>query len=119
MNGAAEIAVYPAVVTATLLIGGAVIALVGSLGLLKFQSFYERAHAPTLGTTLGTACVALASMIYFSMLATRPVLHEVLIVIFITVTTPISLMVLIRAAVFRDSSANQVPCCKQRGWPHR
>jgi multicomponent K+:H+ antiporter subunit G len=28
--------------------------------------------------------------------------HELLIVIFITVTTPISLMVLIRAAVFRD-----------------
>ena len=30
------------------------------------RTFYERVHAPTLGTTLGTACIVVASMIYFS-----------------------------------------------------
>ena len=84
----------------TLLICGAAITLIGSLGLLRLRSFYERVHAPTLGTTLGTTCIALASMIYFSALGARPVLHELLIIVFVTVTTPISLMVLVRAADF-------------------
>ena len=90
-----------------LLIGGAAITLIGSLGLLRLRSFYERVHAPTLGTTLGTTCIALASMIYFSALGARPVLHELLIIVFVTVTTPISLMVLVRAAVFRNESENE------------
>lgn len=90
------------IVTATLLIGGAAITLIGSTGLLRFKSFYQRVHAPTLGTTLGTAFVALASMVYFSAIEGRLVVHELLIIAFVAMTTPISLMVLIRAAVFRD-----------------
>jgi multicomponent K+:H+ antiporter subunit G len=90
-----------------LLIGGAAITLTGSLGLVRFQRFYERVHAPTLGTTLGSACIALASMIYFSALGSRLVLHELLIIVFVIVTTPISLMILVRAAVFRDESENE------------
>jgi multicomponent K+:H+ antiporter subunit G len=35
------------------------------------------------------------------------VFHEVLIIGFVTVTTPISLMVLVRAAVFRDASESK------------
>ncbi|AMN44123.1 monovalent cation/H(+) antiporter subunit G [Rhodoplanes sp. Z2-YC6860] len=91
------------VLSAVLLVMGAAITLIGSAGLLRLHTFYERVHAPTLGTTLGTACVALASMIYFSALGGRLVLHELLIVIFVTVTTPISLTVLVRAAVFRGT----------------
>jgi multicomponent K+:H+ antiporter subunit G len=106
MNEAAEIHTLPAILTAVLLIGGATLTLIGSLGLLRLRTFYERVHAPTLGTTLGTACVAIASMIYFSTLGSRPVLHEVLIVVFITVTTPISLTILVRAALLRDRSEN-------------
>ena len=41
-------------------------------------------------------------MIYFSALQTRPVLHEFLIIVFVTVTTPVTLMILVRAALFRD-----------------
>lgn len=102
MSAASEIAVLPAILTAVLLLGGAAITLVGALGLLRLRTFYERVHAPTLGTTLGTACVAVASIIYFSALGSRAVLHELLIVAFVTVTTPITLLVLVRAAVFRD-----------------
>lgn len=107
MNAAGEISALPAILTAALLVGGATITLIGSLGLLRLRSFYERVHAPTLGTTLGTTCIAIASMIYFSALGTRPVLHELLIILFVTVTTPISLMVLVRAAVLRDRSEHE------------
>ena len=106
MNAAGDISALPAILTAVLLVGGAAITLIGALGLLRLRTFYERVHAPTLGTTLGTACIASASMIYFSVLGTRPVLHELLIVVFITVTTPITLMILVRAAALRDQSEN-------------
>jgi multicomponent K+:H+ antiporter subunit G len=37
------------------------------------------------------------------------VLHELLIAIFVTATTPISLMILVRAAAFRDESERKAP----------
>nr|WP_246522296.1 monovalent cation/H(+) antiporter subunit G [Neoroseomonas terrae] len=87
---------------AALVLLGAGLALVGSIGLLKLRSFYDRIHAPTLGTTLGIGCVLLASMLFFSVLQTRFVLHEILITAFMVVTTPVTLMLLARAALYRD-----------------
>jgi multicomponent K+:H+ antiporter subunit G len=104
MNEGTHVAVLPEILAGILLVVGAAITLVGSVGLLRLHTFYERVHAPTLGTTLGSTCVAVASMIYFSALGSRVVIHELLIKVFITVTTPISLVVLVRAAVFRDAS---------------
>jgi multicomponent K+:H+ antiporter subunit G len=97
------------VLTASLLIIGAATTLVGAMGLVRLQSFYQRAHAPTLGTTLGAACVALASMIYFSAVGTRPILHELLILIFVTATTPITLIILVRASRLRDEASGEEP----------
>lgn len=107
MNGVAEIPALSEILTAILLIVGAAITLTGSFGLLRLTTFYERVHAPTLGTTLGTGCVALASIVYFSTLGSRLVVHELLIIAFVAVTTPISLMVLVRAAAFRDASETE------------
>jgi multicomponent K+:H+ antiporter subunit G len=106
MNGVEQLPGWVTVLTAVLLFLGAVITLVGSFGLLRLGSFYERAHAPTLGTTFGTGSIALASIIFFSALQTRPVVHEVLIVVFVTLTTPVTLTILVRAALFRDTSEN-------------
>lgn len=106
MNAAGELSALPAVLTAVFLVSGAAVTLIGSLGLLRLRRFYERVHAPTLGTTLGTACIAIASMIYFSALGTRPVLHELLIIVLVITTTPVGLMVLVNAALFRDKSEN-------------
>ena len=106
MNGVEHVPAWAAVLTATFLLTGAAVALIGSLGLLRLGSFYERVHAPTLGTTLGTAFVALASIVYFSVLQSRPVLHEILIVALVVVTTPVALTVLVGAARFRDTAEN-------------
>jgi multicomponent K+:H+ antiporter subunit G len=102
MIGDAELPAWAAIVTSMLLLVGAALTFIGSLGLLRLRTFYERVHAPTLGTTLGITCVALASIITFTVLESRPVLHEVLIIVFVTMTTPVTLMILVRAAVFRD-----------------
>ncbi len=119
MTGATDIPAFAAILTAVLLVGGAAITLTGALGLLRLHTFYERVHAPTLGTTLGTVCIALASIVYFSTLGSRPVLHEVLIVIFVTVTTPITLLILVRAASFRDQSEDRAASPRNAEDEHR
>jgi multicomponent K+:H+ antiporter subunit G len=109
MNGVEHLPPWAALLTAVFLLTGAAVALIGSLGLLRLSTFYERVHAPTLGTTLGTAFIAAASMVYFSVLQTRPVMHEVLIVVLGAVTTPIALTVLVGAARFRDTAERAQP----------
>ncbi|HEY4250186.1 MAG TPA: monovalent cation/H(+) antiporter subunit G [Roseomonas sp.] len=111
MTGAADLPLWAAVPVALLLLAGAALALVGSIGLLRMKSFYERVHAPTLGSSLGIGCVLLASMLFFSVLQTRLVIHEVLIGIFVIMTTPVTLMLLARAALYRDrqEGSDQVP----------
>lgn len=106
MSEATELPAWAAILTAMLVLAGAAVTLVGSVGLLRFRRFYERVHAPTLGATFGTGCILVASMIYFSVLESRPVVHELLITIFAFVTTPVTLMLLVRAALFRDRSEN-------------
>lgn len=108
MNGVLDISAISTILVGTLLIAGAAITLIGSLGLLRLDSFYKRAHAPTLGTTLGTGCVALACILHFSVQGNRFVMPELLIITFIFITTPISLMVLVRASVLRDKIEKDV-----------
>ena len=101
---AAGLPTWTALLVAVLLLLGTGLSLTGSLGLLRLGDFYQRVHAPTLGATLGAGCVLIASMVFFSVLQTRPIIHEVLITVFVTVTTPVTLMVLVRAALQRDRS---------------
>ena len=58
-----------------LLLLGSLIILIGALGLLRLPHFYQRIHGPAITITLGTGCVLIASMIYFSGLESRLVLH--------------------------------------------
>jgi multicomponent K+:H+ antiporter subunit G len=102
MSPMAEVPLWAAIPIAALLLIGAGLTLIGSIGLLRLPSFYDRIHAPTLGSSWGTAGIVMASMGYFSVLGGRPVLHEFLLGLFVTITTPITLTLLGRAAVFRD-----------------
>ena len=105
MIQAPNLPLWAALLTAIFLLSGAIITAIGAIGLLRLKSFYDRVHAPTLGTTLGTGCVLIASIICFSVLQLRPVIHEVLIALFVTLTTPVTLMLLARATLFRDRMA--------------
>jgi multicomponent K+:H+ antiporter subunit G len=92
-----------ALIAAVCVVGGAGFALIGSIGLVRLGSFAERVHPPTLGTTFGTGLIAVASMIVFSALESRPELYELVLVVFVVVTTPITYTLLVRAAVLRES----------------
>jgi len=104
MNG--DLPVWAALSVAFFLILGSGLALIGAIGATRLKSFYQRVHAPTLGTTWGAGGILIASMIFFSVTERRLVLHEMLIAAFVTVTTPVTLMLLVRAALYRDRSEN-------------
>jgi multicomponent K+:H+ antiporter subunit G len=102
MNAAGTLPAWAALLTALLVLIGAAVTLIGSLGLLRLGNFYARVHAPTLGTTLGVGSILAGSALCFSVLEARPVVHEVLIAVFVTLTTPVTLMLVVRAALYRD-----------------
>lgn len=87
--------------TAALLIVASLLALIGAVGLLRFQDFFQRMHPPALASTLGSWCVALASVLYFSALQDSVVLHAWLVPILLAITTPVTTLLLARAALFR------------------
>lgn len=111
MSPAADLPLWLALAVSFLLLTGVALALIGSIGLLRLPGFYDRVHAPALISTLGIGSVLLASMLYFSLLQSRFVLHEVLIAAFVVITTPVTMMLLTRAALYRDrrEGSDQVP----------
>lgn len=102
MNGAVAISLPAAVLICAALLAGAFLALGGAIGLVRLKSFYQRVHAPTLGSSMGMALILTSSILYFTSVRGHLVLHELLIAIFLTLTTPISLMLIVRAALARD-----------------
>ncbi|ADO42137.1 monovalent cation/H(+) antiporter subunit G [Ketogulonicigenium vulgare] len=101
MTGA-DLPVWVAILIAVLVVVGSSLTFVGALGLVRLKNFYDRLHAPTLGTSWGTAGIALASMIFFSVIAGEVLLHELIIGIFVMITTPVGLILLAGAAYTRD-----------------
>lgn len=96
-----DLPAWAALPAGILLIVGGLLVVIGSLGLLRLPDFYARMHPPTMGTTLGTGCVLIASMLVSSAVAGRPVIHEILITLFLVMTTPVSAMTLMTAAIAR------------------
>ena len=86
-----------------LLILSGVLTLTGSLGLLRLKRFYPRMHAVTLGNTMGAGCVVLTSVLVASTLAHRPVLHELLIIMFLVIVSPVTAILLMQAGLRRDA----------------
>lgn len=100
----AAVPLWAAILGSAFLLLGGCLSLIGAFGLVRLGNFYDRLHAPTLATSWGAGGMVMGSIIIFSATASRPVLHEILIGVFVTVTTPVTLMMLGRAALFRDHS---------------
>jgi multicomponent K+:H+ antiporter subunit G len=83
-------------------VAGAALSFLGATGLISLKSFYDRVHAPTLGATLGGFLIVVGSIALPLVVEGRLVLRDLLIVVFITLTTPVTFILLARAAVYRD-----------------
>lgn len=90
------------IIVSLCLLVGACFALIGSIGLARLPDFYMRLHGPTKATTLGVGGMVIGSMIFFSSGGEELSLHELLIVLFLFITAPVSAHIVGKAALHLD-----------------
>ncbi|AUG40618.1 Na+/H+ antiporter subunit G [Pseudomonas chlororaphis] len=105
MNAVSELSWWIEIPVAILLVLSSAFALIGAIGMLRMKDYFQRMHPPALASTLGAWCVALASILYFSGMKSAPVLHAWLIPILLSITVPVTTLLLARAALFRKRMA--------------
>jgi multicomponent K+:H+ antiporter subunit G len=96
-----ELSAWAAVLAAILLVAAGLLAVIGAIGLVRLPDFFMRMHPPAMGSTLGAGCVLVASILVLSTVEGRPVVHALLITLFLVMTAPVTAMLLARAAVYR------------------
>lgn len=99
-----ELPWWAALPAALLLITGSLLTLIGSFSLLRLPNFQARMHGPTMGNTLGLACVLLASALVASAQGQRLVLQEILIAVLVILTSPMTALLLMQVALHYDRS---------------
>lgn len=109
MNHLEQIPPVIAILISAFVLLGTILTLLGTIGLVRLGNFYERLHAPTLGTSWGAAGILIGSMLMFSSLGSRWVFHEIFLGLLIMLTMPVTLMVLGRAALHRDRAEGHPP----------
>ena len=96
------------IIAAMLVIGG-VFGLIGSFGLLKLDDPMKRLHAPTKATTVGVGTALVASSLSAWSQQGALSLQEILIVIFLFMTSPITAHFLSKAHLHRNLTPRDVP----------
>lgn len=92
-------------IVALLLLASGIMVLAAAIGLWRLPDFFLRMHAPALASSLATWLVTFASIAYFSAREGDLVLRVWLISILLSITAPLTAMLLARAALFRRRRA--------------
>jgi multicomponent K+:H+ antiporter subunit G len=98
----AQLSLWVEVPVAMLLAASGVLVLSAGIGVLRFRSFFMRMHPPALAFSLSAWCVTLATIVYFSALERALSLHAWLIIIFLSMTVPVTTTLLARTDLFRQ-----------------
>ncbi|MGB3449107.1 MULTISPECIES: monovalent cation/H(+) antiporter subunit G [unclassified Simplicispira] len=101
------LALWAEITIAALVLLGAVIALIGSMGLLRLKDYYERVHAPAMIATMGCWSIMHASVLFFSLQGHGFAAYPLLIAVFVAITVPVTNIFLMRAALFRARRSGQ------------
>jgi multicomponent K+:H+ antiporter subunit G len=86
---------------AVLLALSGVFTLSAAIGVARFKTFFQRMHPPALAFSLSAWCVTLASIVYFSVQGEKLALNAWLIIIFLSLTVPVTTILLARTELFR------------------
>lgn len=92
---------------AAMVLLGAAIALLGSLGLLRLKTYFERVHAPSIIATMGCWSIMHGTLLYFSLQGHGLAVHALMIALFVSITVPVTNIFLMRAALFRARRAGK------------
>lgn len=94
-------------IVALLLLASGATCVVAALGLLRLPDFFVRMHAPAIAYTLGSWSVTLATVVHFTAHDAVLSLHAWLIIIVLSITAPVTTVLLARAALFRRRNAGE------------
>lgn len=83
---------------AVLILAGAFLSLVSSIGLLRLPDFYTRSHAAGKSTTLGVLLVLFSAFMYFILDSGHVNVRLLLGIVFVFITAPVSSHLIGRAA---------------------
>jgi multicomponent K+:H+ antiporter subunit G len=105
-------------IAALLVVLGAFFMFVGSLGLAVLPDMMRRLHAPTKASTLGLGSILLGSMVYSFGVRGEASVHELLILVFIFITAPVSGMMIAKAFILvnRPVRTTLTPTGTSGGW---
>src|SRR4029078_10112304 len=78
--------------------------LIGSFGLLRLPDFFSRMHGPSMTNTVAAGATLIASMLVSSAFTGRPIIHELLITLFVSMSAPITAIMLLQAALYRNKA---------------
>lgn len=87
--------------SALLSLAGTLFFLTAAIGLLRLPDFYTRTHSPTKAATLGLLLIAVGSALSHFGHDSGLWLEDLLVVVFILLTVPVSSQMLVRAAAAR------------------
>lgn len=93
-----------AIVAALLVLSG-VFVMISAFGFVRLSDFFLRMHPPALAYTCGSWSVTLAAILYFSMQQGRPMLHPLIIIVLLSISVPVTTLLLARVALFRRRTA--------------
>ncbi len=92
---------------AALLVASGLFVVISAIGFVRLPDFFMRMHPPALAYTFGSWTVTAAGIVYFSVIESRLVLHPWLIIILLSITVPVTTVLLARVALFRRRTAGE------------
>lgn len=95
------------VLVGVLLIVSGVFTLSSAVGIVRFKSFFQRMHPTALAYSFSAWIVTLASIVYFSAVETSVTVHPWLIIVFLSITVPVTTIFLARTDLFRNRISKQ------------
>ena len=109
MNGMTydELSWWIEIPVALLLVRSGVFTLAAGVGIVRFSTFFQRMHPPALAFSFSAWCVTLASILYFSAQSSDLALHSWLIIVFLSLTVPVTTILLARTELFRKRTSKE------------
>ena len=99
--------VWADVLIGVLLVISGFLSLTGALGLVRIREFFTRMHPLALASTLAVWCLGAALVLFFSLTYQTLVLRAWLVVVFMAITVPVTVVLLARAALVRRRAAGE------------
>lgn len=96
-----ELPLWTQIIVALLLLASAVFTLASAWGVVRLHNFFQRLHPPALVVTWSAWCVSFATIVYFSAQGGRLELRAWILIILLSITVPITTVLLSRVALFR------------------